>query len=181
MLNKSLRQAVLAGSWRESRRPGSQPSEAAGARPPGKMLHSSCCLRFCPSALQWASDTKGTLTGFPTLLGGLSGKVPTCQCRRHKRPGFYPLVGKIPWRRAWQPSLVFLPGESHGQRSLARTTPLGQHYQQISEAMKGILAPFKFYTQSAFKQYLFIYFWVRWVLLRHVGSSLWCLGSVVAV
>ena len=28
-------------------------------------------------------------------------------------------VGKISWRRAWQPTLVFLPGESHGQRSLA--------------------------------------------------------------
>ena len=33
--------------------------------------------------------------------------------------GFDPWIGKIPWRRAWQPTLVFLPGESHGQRSLA--------------------------------------------------------------
>ena len=32
--------------------------------------------------------------------------------------GFDPCVGKIPWRRAWQPTPVFLPGESHGQRSL---------------------------------------------------------------
>ena len=32
---------------------------------------------------------------------------------------FNPWVGKIPWRRAWQPAVVFLPGESHGQRSLA--------------------------------------------------------------
>ena len=32
--------------------------------------------------------------------------------------GFNPWVGKILWRRAWQPTLVFLPGESHGQRSL---------------------------------------------------------------
>ena len=32
---------------------------------------------------------------------------------------FNPWVGKIPWRRAWQPKPVFLPGESHGQRSLA--------------------------------------------------------------
>ena len=31
--------------------------------------------------------------------------------------------GKIPWRRAWQPTLVFLPGESHGQRSLAGYSP----------------------------------------------------------
>ena len=35
--------------------------------------------------------------------------------RKHR---FYPWVGKIPWRRAWQPTLVFLPGESHGQRPL---------------------------------------------------------------
>ena len=52
--------------------------------------------------------------GFP---GGASGKEPDCQCRRHKRSGFDPSVGKIPWRRAWQPTPVFLPGESRGQRS----------------------------------------------------------------
>ena len=35
--------------------------------------------------------------------------------------GFDPWIGKIPWRRAWQPTPVFLPGESHGQRSLVGT------------------------------------------------------------
>ena len=35
------------------------------------------------------------------------------------RPGFDPWVGKIPWRRKWQPTPVFFPGEFHGQRSLA--------------------------------------------------------------
>ena len=49
---------------------------------------------------------------------GTSGKEPTCQGRRHKRCGFSPWVRKIPWRRSWQPTLVFLPGKSHGQRSL---------------------------------------------------------------
>ena len=44
--------------------------------------------------------------------GGTSGKEPACQCRRHKRHGFHPWVGKIPWRRAWQPTPVFLPGDS---------------------------------------------------------------------
>ena len=39
------------------------------------------------------------------------------------RPGFDPWVGKIPWRRAWQPTPVFLPGESHGQRSLVGYSP----------------------------------------------------------
>ena len=50
------------------------------------------------------------------LPRGLTGKEPTCQCRRY---GFNPWVRKIPWRRKWQPTPVFLPGESHGQRSLA--------------------------------------------------------------
>ena len=55
--------------------------------------------------------------------GGTSGKEPACQCRRHKRCGFDPWVGKIPWRRTWQPTPVFLPGESHGQRSLVGYGP----------------------------------------------------------
>ena len=50
---------------------------------------------------------------------GASGKNLACQSRRHKRCNFGLWVGKISWRRAWQPTLVFLPGESHGQRSLA--------------------------------------------------------------
>ena len=41
------------------------------------------------------------------------------QCTRHKRPGFDPWVGKIPWRRTWLLTPVFLPGKFHGQRSLA--------------------------------------------------------------
>ena len=48
----------------------------------------------------------------------LSGKEPTCQCRR---PGFDPWVRRIPWREKWLPTPVFLPGESHGQRSLVAT------------------------------------------------------------
>ena len=41
--------------------------------------------------------------------------------RRHKRHRFNPWVGKIAWRRAWHPTPIFLPGESHGQRSLWAT------------------------------------------------------------
>ena len=58
----------------------------------------------------------GTNWGFPD---GTSDKETACQCRRLKRHAFYPWVGKIPWRRAWQPTPIFLLGESHGQRSLA--------------------------------------------------------------
>ena len=49
--------------------------------------------------------------GFP---GGTSGKEPACQCRRCKRHGFDPWVGKIPWRRARQPTPVLLPPEEPG-------------------------------------------------------------------
>ena len=58
--------------------------------------------------------------GFP---GGASDKDPACQCKRHKRCEFDPWVWKIPWRREWQPAPIFLPGESHGQRSLAGYSP----------------------------------------------------------
>ena len=50
--------------------------------------------------------------------GGTSGKESTCQCRRYKKWEFNTWVGKILWRRKWQPTPGFLPGESHGQRSL---------------------------------------------------------------
>ena len=53
----------------------------------------------------------------------LSGKKSACLCRRHKRLQFDPWVGKIPWRRAWQPTPVFLPGESYGQRCLEAYSP----------------------------------------------------------
>ena len=52
--------------------------------------------------------------------GGSVSKESACQCRRH---GFDPWVRKIPWRREWLPTPVSLPGESHGQRSLAGYSP----------------------------------------------------------
>ena len=59
------------------------------------------------------------------LTSGANGKERACQCRRPKRCEFDSWVGKIPWRRAWQPTAVFLPGESHGQRSLVGYSPRG--------------------------------------------------------
>ena len=59
------------------------------------------------------------------VLGGTSSKEPTCQCRRHKRGRFDAWVGKMPWRRKWQPTPEFLPGESCGQRGLLQATVHG--------------------------------------------------------
>ena len=69
---------------------------------------------------QYISIKVGVYTGPPWWLGD---KEPACPCRRHKRHAFDPWVGKIPWRRAWQPIPVFLPGASHQQRSLACYSP----------------------------------------------------------
>jgi len=61
----------------------------------------------------------------PDFPGGTSGKESTCQCKRHRKLGLHPWVGKIPWRRAWQPTPVILPAEFHGQWSLAGYNPWG--------------------------------------------------------
>ena len=70
------------------------------------------------------------LTG---LLRWCSGKKSVWQFRRHKRHGFNPWVRKIPWRRKWQPTPVFLPGKSHGQRSLVGYSPWGQSESNMTE------------------------------------------------
>ena len=65
--------------------------------------------------------------GLPWRL--LSGKESARQCRRHS---FYPWVRKILWKKKWQPTLIFLPEKSHGQRSLVGYGPWGhkrvRHY-----------------------------------------------------
>ena len=66
------------------------------------------------------------LSGLPWWL---SGKESTCQCRR---PGPDPLVGKMPWRRKWQPTPVCLPGKFHGQRSLVGYSPRGRKRVDIT-------------------------------------------------
>ena len=59
----------------------------------------------------WASQLVVIVKNLPATAGDV------------KRRGFDPWVWKIPWRRKWQLTPVFLPGESHGQRSLASYSP----------------------------------------------------------
>ena len=56
-------------------------------------------------------------------LHGLPGDSAVKRLPQCRRPGFRPWVGKTPWRRARQPTPVFLPGKSRGQRSLAGYGP----------------------------------------------------------
>ena len=75
--------------------------------------------------------------GFP---GGSDGKKSACNAGDlGSIPGFYSWVGKIPWRRAWQPTPVFLPGEFHGQRDLAGYGPWDHKELDTIEACTHIL------------------------------------------
>ena len=61
-----------------------------------------------------------------------SGKEPAYQCRRRR---FDPWVGKIPWRRKWQPTPVLLLGKSYGQRSLVGYSPRGCKVSDMNERL----------------------------------------------
>ena len=67
------------------------------------------------------------------VLWGFPSKEPACQCRSCRSHGFNPCIGKIPWRRKWQPTPAFLPGESHGQRSLAGCSPWGHKRSDMTQ------------------------------------------------
>ena len=80
------------------------------------------------------------------------------QCRR---PGFNPWIRKIPWRREWQPTPVFLAGESHGQRSLAGYSPWGcrvrhdwvtKHtHTEENEESRGILLEISYFIEESYR------------------------------
>ena len=74
----------------------------------------------------------------------LSGKGSARKCRRVKRLGFTSWVRKIPWRRKWQPTPVFLPGKSHGQRSLIGYSPWGHKQSDTTERLHFHFLPFVF-------------------------------------
>ena len=89
-------------------------------------------------------------------------------CLQCRRPGFDPWVGKIPWRRKWQPTPVFLPGKFHRQRRLVGYSPRGCKEPDTTEQ----LTHSKLVVSSSFTSYLLIYLWLRWVFLAMRGLSL---------
>ena len=65
----------------------------------------------------------------------LSGKESACRRRRHRRCGFDPWVGKMPWRGKWQPVLISLSRRSHGQKSLVGYRPRGCQESDTAERL----------------------------------------------
>ena len=104
-----------------------------------------------------------------TLLGA-SSKEPACQC---KRRGFDPWVRKISWRRAWQPTLGFLPGESHRQRSLAGSQRVGHDWSDLAwhgtectcESQSPIYPspPYPLVTKSVFSTFVTLFLFHRFI------------------
>ena len=66
----------------------------------------------------WIFLLNYSIIGFLVLMCGCSGEESACQYKKCKKHGFDPWMGKISWDRRWWPPPVFLPGKSHGQRSL---------------------------------------------------------------
>ena len=77
--------------------------------------------------------------------GSSDGKESACNCRRL---GFNPRVGKIPWRREWQPPPVILPGEFHRQRYLVGYSPWGCKESDTTELIYCL-----FFSRPHFKQF----------------------------
>ena len=68
--------------------------------------------------------------------GAAAGRsYPTPLSLQYRRPEFDPWVRKIPWRREWLPTPVFLPGESHGQRSLVGYSPWCHKESDMTEQL----------------------------------------------
>ena len=81
----------------------------------------SVCNVEDPSSILWLGRSPGEGTGYPLQYSWASLGAQTVKNPLAKQETWVQSlgVGKIPWRRAWQPTPVFLPGEFHGQRSLA--------------------------------------------------------------
>ena len=73
------------------------------------------------------SQQQPVVKHFGAVVKNLPGK---CRCKRH---GINPWIRKIPWSRKWQPTLVFLPGKFHGQRSLVGYSLWGCKYSDVTE------------------------------------------------
>ena len=122
------------------------------------MSRSNCCFLTCIQVSQEASQVvwyshlfqnfpqfitvyKHETTSNLVIKGWETGMLSLlewwwrtrCRRRRRERCGFAPWVGKIPWRRAWQPTPVLLPGKFDGQRNLAGYSPRGRKELDMTE------------------------------------------------
>ena len=110
----------------------------------------------------------------------LSGKGITCQCRRLESN---PWVGKIPWRRKWQPIPIFLPGKSHGQRSLAGYSLWGHKELDMTKRLALTFQSFFMNSHHRRRGLTTSLFKVCWDTETRTNESqaVWAKGSLVGV
>ena len=109
------------------------------------------------------------LLGFP---GGNSDKKIHLECRRCKRIGFDLWVRKISGRRKWQPCLVFLPGQLHGQRSLVGYSPWSHKELDVTEHARAWLSLVGGWMAH----------WsTHWCSIPITGLSCWWSSTMVAI
>ena len=101
----------------------------------------------------------------------LSGRESACQYRRHR---FNPWVREIPWRRKWQPTPVFLPGKSHGQRSLVGYNPWG--CKRIRRDLTTKQLPLLYYKVTSI---IFLAFWYFSLDCWNVGIDYFLIGLLM--
>ena len=112
----------------------------------------------------------------------LSGWRTCLKFRRHRRGGFDSWVKKVLWTRNWQAALVFLPGQSHRQRSLAGYSPRGCKESDMTEWLTFLptrvyVCKVKSLAKKISVAFLYVCFWLHWVfLLGHAESSVWHVG-----
>ena len=82
-------------------------------------------------------------------------------CLQCRRPGFNHWIGNIPWRREWLPTPVFLPGEFHGQRSLAGYSPMGHRELDMTKWLNTHICFFQLFNK------LYIYIYMSFYMKRH--------------
>ena len=89
-------------------------------------MHVGDTLTICVYA---EGITRAKMLPFP---GGAEGKA---SARNAGELGSIPGWGRFPWRRKWQPTPVFLPGESHGRRNLMGYSPRGRKESDMTERL----------------------------------------------
>ena len=92
-----------------------------------RVIASQCCVGFCQTLNESAI---GIHMFRASLVAQMVKNLPVMW-----ETWVWSWVGKIPWRRAWQPTPVFLPGESHGQRNPAGYSPWGRKESDMTERL----------------------------------------------
>ena len=103
-------------------------------------------------------------------------------CLQCRRPGFNPWVGKIPWRRKWQPTPVLLPGKFHGQRSLVGYSPWDGKESDTTERLHSLCVNSQATVgPQQLLQVQFIQQWEGWSYLLSLSPSVVSSGSVLGL